>query len=274
MSSFVTGDGVALNYTDTGAAGATTCPVVLVAGHTAPLATWQLFADALVAAGHRVVAVDRRHCGASDFPAHGMRMTRQGADLHELLVHLQLDAPVVVGSSLGANALLAMVDVFGDAALGGLVLVDQTPKMVNDAEWRFGLYDLTWETLDEFVAVFGTDAASPDRFQRAAVAPPAAEALAVVAGAFTSPYPHADVRPLLRDHAVADWRDVVARLSVPTLAVGGRHSELWPVAHAEWIAAHAPRGELLLLEHSGHAPMWSEPAAFADAILGFIARLA
>jgi pimeloyl-ACP methyl ester carboxylesterase len=151
------------------------------------------------------------------------------------------------------------------------VLVDQTPKMMNEGDWQFGMYDLTWDVLDEFVASFGSpDAQMASRFRRPNALSPAAEAMPLLVEMLGTPYPHDAVRPLLRDHAVQDWRDVVARIDIPALAVGGRHSELWPVEHAEYLASTMKAGRLVILEHSGHAPMFTEPAEFNAAVLGFL----
>jgi pimeloyl-ACP methyl ester carboxylesterase len=61
MSTSVTSDGVALHYPDEGSGQ----PVVLIAGFTASAETWQLQRCALLAAGHRVLDLDRRSHGAS-----------------------------------------------------------------------------------------------------------------------------------------------------------------------------------------------------------------
>jgi pimeloyl-ACP methyl ester carboxylesterase len=85
--SITTSDGVALNYTDDGEG----MPVVLVAGFTAPLESWEPQRRALLAAGFRVLGLDRRSHGRSESPAYGHRMTRHGKDVHDFLVATGLD---------------------------------------------------------------------------------------------------------------------------------------------------------------------------------------
>ena len=70
MPTVVTDDAVSLNYLDEGTGPA----VVLLAGFCAPATTWMLQQKALVRAGYRVLALDRRGHGASDAPAHGASM--------------------------------------------------------------------------------------------------------------------------------------------------------------------------------------------------------
>ena len=67
-------------------------------------------------------------------------MARHGRDLGELLEHLDLHDAVLVGASMGGNTLWAYVDQFGPSRLAGVVVVDQTPKMLNDATWPHGFY--------------------------------------------------------------------------------------------------------------------------------------
>src|SRR5205085_909190 len=139
-------------------------------------------------------------------------------------------------------------------------------KMVNDEDWDLGYYGLTWETLDAFVQRF------PDGVSAFHVPPPT-DVLAVLMADPGPPYPYPETRSLLRDHAVQDWRDVVPRLNVPLLAVGGRHSPLWPAASTEWIGGHAPHGTTVVLDGSGHAPHLSEPELFAKTLTTWMEQL-
>jgi non-heme chloroperoxidase len=59
VPTFRTSDGVNLSYVEDGWGR----PVVLIHGYTAPAAAWALTTDALVPAGYRVIAFDRRSHG-------------------------------------------------------------------------------------------------------------------------------------------------------------------------------------------------------------------
>lgn len=244
-----TSDGVRLHVTDSGGIGRA---VVLLPGYGMPAAGWALQIAAL-RDDHRVIAIDRRSHGRSDRPAHGQRMARHGKDLAEVIDALDLDDVLLVGSSMGSNVLLAYVDLFGTSRTRGLVLVDQTPKMVNEGEWELGYFGLTRRTLDAWVARF------PEALNPFHSVPPA-DVLAMINDG--DPFSIDDTRSLLRDHAQADWRDVVARTDVPLVAVAGRHSPVWPWQSSAWMAEAAPHGELVVFEQSGHVPFLEEPAVF------------
>src|SRR3954452_8994871 len=63
----LTTDGVHLWASDDGSGP----PVVLVAGYTAPAASWAFQVEALTRAGYRAIALDRRSHGRSEAPWYG-----------------------------------------------------------------------------------------------------------------------------------------------------------------------------------------------------------
>jgi pimeloyl-ACP methyl ester carboxylesterase len=253
MAEVLTSDGVHLHVHDVGSGP----PVVLLPGYGAPARSWSLQVTALQAR-HRVVSLDRRSHGRSERPAYGHRMSRHAKDLADVLDALELDEVLLVGSSMGANVALAYVDLVGCVRLRGLVLVDQTPKMVNEDGWDLGLHGLTRDTLEAWLAAFPGGLVP---FHR--VPPPEVLELAVDG----EPFSVDGTRALLRDHAEADWRDVLPRTTVPVLAVAGRQSPVWPCASSEWIAQTAPQGRSVVFEECGHAPHLELPEEFNALLL-------
>ncbi|WP_299052760.1 alpha/beta hydrolase [uncultured Nocardioides sp.] len=78
--------------------------------------------------------------------------------------------------------------------------------------------------------------------------------------------------PLLQDHALADWRDVVRRFPLPLLMIAGRESQVWPCEHAEAAVADTAHGRALVVEDAGHAVSIDQPDAFNEALLAFLAE--
>lgn len=253
-----TSDGVDLFVRDEGSGP----PVVLLPGYGMAGSGWSLQA-AVLRQSHRVLSVDRRSHGRSDRPAFGHRVSRHGKDVADVLDALALDDVLLVGSSMGASVALAYVDLFGTDRLRGLVLVDQTPKLVNEGDWDLGFHGLTRDSLDGWIAAF------PNGLNPFHRTPPAA----LLADLADGPeFSVDDTRALLRDHAEADWRDVVARVEVPLVAIAGRHSPTWPCEHAAWMAEAAPKGECVIFVDSGHVPFLEEPDAFTSLLVELAAR--
>ncbi len=72
------------------------------------------------------------------------------------------------------------------------------------------------------------------------------------------------------DHFVSDWRDVVARLTMPTWVVTGAHSPSFPLESMTWFAQTPLHGQLTVFEESGHCPHWNEHEAFNQQLIAFI----
>ena len=94
-------------------------------------------------------------------------MARHGRDLGELLEHLDLTDVTLVGASMGGNTIWAYVDQFGSCRLAGVLIDDQTPKMINTADWPYGFYGFTPENAGTYFAA-GIPPTTPER-NRAAV---------------------------------------------------------------------------------------------------------
>lgn len=269
---FRTSDGITLAFVDHRPPDRSGRTVVLVAGYAMPATGWALQVDALVAAGHRAIAFDRRSHGASEDVLHGQRLARHGADLHELLVALDLDDVVLVGQSMGASTVWAMVDLFGTARVAGIVTIDQTPKMVNTDDWPHGFFGMTPDNSGTFF-----DEGIPDTGRGARVDTGRAGVRRLVERIGGPPAMRQanapETRALLRDHGLQDWRDVVGRLDVPFLMVAGRDSQLWPSTHAAAAVGANPNGRVLVIEDAGHATNLDQPDVFDQALLEFTATL-
>jgi non-heme chloroperoxidase len=150
MASITTSDGVRLDYTESGDPAGV--PVVLIAGFRAAATSWLYQVPALVEAGYRVLALDMRGHGSSEKPAFGHSMRRRGTDLGDFLTALELRGVALVGGSMGGNTIWAYLEQFGTTRISAVVIVDQTPKMLNTEDWPFGFYGYDGSTLDTMFA--------------------------------------------------------------------------------------------------------------------------
>lgn len=72
---------------------------------------------------------------------------------------------------------------------------------------------------------------------------------------------------LLRD---VDLRTSVLQLQQPGLLLYGGRDRLVPPEVAEWLHQHAPSSHLELFPTSAHAPHWSHPVEFCEAVKAFL----
>lgn len=81
-------------------------PFVLLHGLASNARLWDGVAAELSAAGHRVLTVDQRGHGRSSKPDDGYDLATVTDDLHALVESIELDRPVIVGQSWGANVVI------------------------------------------------------------------------------------------------------------------------------------------------------------------------
>ncbi|MGN7149218.1 alpha/beta fold hydrolase [Arthrobacter sp. SAFR-179] len=259
--SFRTSDGAQLVYDDFGSGP----PVLLVHGFTCQAAHWAFQRQALVAAGYRTIALDLRFHGRSDFPGSGQRVSRLGKDVGELLEHLELGDVALVGHSLGVSVCLAYFDLYGTDRVRAFVAIDQSPKIVNDESWAWGVRSVEWANVWDSVNgrfQWGNPALEPP-------APPHVAQLFSEVGGLTQ-FPDGAVLPLLVDHFTADWRDVAPTVNVPSWVATGRFSPSFPLEGMQWLAENMPKSSLSVFENSGHCPHWNEPEEFNRELLTFL----
>lgn len=264
----ITSDGVRLSYEDCGSGQ----PVLFVSGYTFPGESWVFQIKALLEAGYRTLTLDRRSHGHSEDTLFGQRMSRHGKDLAEFVDTLELWEVVLVGSSMGASAMWAAADLGQSPSVRGYVSVDQSPKIINEAGWEYGCYGVTPQNVMTFFDNGVPESAHgwtqeqgagriPRIVQELGFEPPFRE--------FNAP----ETRYLSRDHTLQDWRDVIARISVPMLFVAGAESELWSAEHATASAALNPLASACVIADAGHGPHVDQPATFNEALLSFLASI-
>jgi non-heme chloroperoxidase len=79
--------------------------------------------------------------GANPAPgAEPPTVERMARDLKQVIDHVGLKAPLLVGHSMGALTLWQYIVLYGCRGLGGLCIIDQSPKLVTDPGWRLGIY--------------------------------------------------------------------------------------------------------------------------------------
>ena len=116
---FKTSDGIQIHYIEAGSGRA----IVFIPGWTMPAWIWQKQIDEFSKKYH-VVAVDPRSQGESDKPTYGHLPETRSRDYKELVNHLGLKQPVLVGWSMACGELVKYAEQFGSDNVGGFVLVD------------------------------------------------------------------------------------------------------------------------------------------------------
>src|SRR5882757_2332576 len=131
---FQTSDNIRIHYLEAGSGR----PIVLIPGWTMPAWIWQKQIDTFSKKYH-VVAVDPRSQGESDKPSFGHLPETRSRDYKELVDHLRLQRPVLVGWSMACGELVKYAEQFGSDNVGGFVLVDGLVADKPNPEMFMGL---------------------------------------------------------------------------------------------------------------------------------------
>jgi non-heme chloroperoxidase len=251
-------------------------PVVLIHGYPLNGHSWELQERAILEAGYRVIAYDRRGWGQSSKPTVGHDYDTFAADLNALLEHLDLNDVVLVGFSMGSGEVTRYLGKYGSdrvskAALLGaippfLLKTDDNPEGVDNAVFdgikeavlkdRYAYFK---DFLDNFynVDVFGGTRISDQAWQNSFN-------VACIGSAHAS---YACV-----DTWLTDFRDDLPKIDVPTLVIHGTADRILPYSStAERLPGLIKDVKLVSVKDGPHNIAWTHPDVVNPALLAFLA---
>lgn len=255
-------------------------PVVLVHGLGCSHQHWMPVARRL-ARRHRVFACDARgHGQCRTEPDAPITLARLALDLHQLMDHFGLERVTLVGHSMGALTVMNYLARFGPARVAAVAVVDQSPRIVTDAQWRLGLFGgCSADMLGKLIHGARTDLAGTVLHQVEALAGawlrPRLAAEAPLGRLLRRWLQHVEVAPLLdlaESLAEADFRSLMPRLELPLLVVLGARSPHYAGLPLDaWYREAVPHAHICVYPRAGHSPHYTEPARFArelEALIG------
>jgi non-heme chloroperoxidase len=267
------GSDIQLYYEDHGAGQ----PVVLIHGYPLNGHSWERQERALLEAGYRTIAYDRRGYGQSSQPTTGYDYDTFTADLKALLDQLSLDRDIVLcGFSMGTGEVTHYLGTHGSDGVSKAVLfgaippfllkTDDNPEGVDKAVFdtiKKSAQADRYKWFDEFFANFyNVDELAPDRIGDAAL-----RANFQVASSSSWYAAYACV-----DTWLTDFRADVAAIDIPTLVVHGTKDRILPfentAARLEALNAHI---RVVPVENGPHNIGWTFPEESNQALLSFLA---
>jgi len=226
------------------------------------MAMWEPQLGAL-AKQFRVIRYDRRGHGQSGAPAGPYAMERFGRDVLAILNALKIEKTHwcglsmggMVGQWLGANA---------PERFDRMILANTSCYYPDPTNWD-------------------------NRIKAVQEGGLAAVADAVIAGWLTAGFREREPAATARMKAMLlsappagyiaccqalrtlDQRDLLPRVSRPTLVIAGRQDPATPVAAGEYIRAHIPGASMTILD-AAHISNVEQPQAFTEAVIGFLTQ--
>ena len=105
-------------------------PVVLIHGWPLSLRSWEKQVPALMDAGYRVIAYDRRGFGDSSKPVSGYNYDILAEDLHKIITKLNLRDVMLVGFSMGGGEVARYLSKYGTERVSKAVFMAAIPPFL------------------------------------------------------------------------------------------------------------------------------------------------
>ncbi|HEU0135076.1 MAG TPA: alpha/beta hydrolase [Allosphingosinicella sp.] len=263
MRHFTASDGARIAYSDEGNGR----PLLLLHGLMANSGFFERQGE--LAGQFRIIAVDLRGHGRSPAGPVPPTIRLLADDVAALAGELDLEGAIGIGWSLGAAVLWRVLQGPASPRFAGSVVVDMTPRVLNEGDWDLGLTREICEARSQSIredfpafaaaagqAIFATPGAEADR---AALAFAANDPVAI--GSLWESLVEEDFRPLLPG------------IGQPTLVIHGARSHLYGADTADHLVASLPDARGVTFDRSGHAPHLEQPRLFNDTIRDFAAIL-
>ncbi|GAA4424720.1 bromoperoxidase [Pontibacter saemangeumensis] len=123
-------ENVYINYQDSGEGQ----PVILIHGWPLSHRMWENQVQAIVEAGFRCIAYDRRGFGDSDRPWNNYDYDSLALDLRTLIEQLDLRDCILVGFSMGGGEVVRYLSRFGDDRIAKAVLISSVIPLVKKTD--------------------------------------------------------------------------------------------------------------------------------------------
>jgi non-heme chloroperoxidase len=250
-------------------------PIVLIHGYPLNGHSWERQTKALLDAGYRVIAYDRRGWGQSSKPTAGHDYDTYAADLNELLEQLELSDVVLCGFSMGTGEVTRYLGKYGSEGVEKAVLfgaippfllkTDDNPEGVDGSVFE-GIKQTVLKDRYVWFKQFFDDFYNVDKLAPKRISDQAWQAsfnVACMGSAYSS---YACV-----DTWLTDFREDLPKIDVPTLVVHGTEDRILPYeATAARLAELIDDVNVVPVEKGPHNIGWTHPEVVNPLLLAFL----
>jgi pimeloyl-ACP methyl ester carboxylesterase len=254
-------------------------PVVLIHGYPLSSASWEKQVPALLKAGYRVIAYDRRGFGKSSQPATGYNYDTFAEDLHKLVQHLKLRDFVLVGFSMGGGEVARYIGKYGSKGVSKAVIIGGVPPyLLKTADNPEGVDGAVFAAIEKSVSAdryaffteFFKNFYNTDMYLGKRVSEQAVQASWNVASIASGIASLACV-PTWHE----DFRKDLEKINVPTLVLHGDADRIVPFPAAGQRTAKLVKGaELVVIKDGPHNIAWTHADELNLALLNFLGKSA
>jgi len=252
-------------------------PVVLIHGYPLSSASWEKQVPALLNAGYRVIAYDRRGFGKSSQPTSGYNYNTFASDLRHLIEHLKLKNFALAGFSMGGGEVARYIGKYGSNDVSKAVIIGGVPPyLLKTADNPEGVDGAVFEGIKKAVGAdryaffteffknfYNTDVHLGKRVSEQAIQ----------ANWNTAAIASATASLACVDTWHEDFRQDVAKIDVPTLVIHGDSDRIVPITAAGQRTAKLVKGaELVVIKDGPHNVAWTHAEEVNAALVKFLAK--
>lgn len=221
---------------------------------------------------------------APDLPGHGENVADiNSRSIHDIALWLkdflekeEIQQPVLLGWSMGAMVALEYVKTFGDQMCKGLVLLDMSPRILNDDDWNLGLLG-------------GLNAKSNEKSFKFIAGNWAGYCKGMLPLMFASGSPLPEQSKWVLEEMLKsdpktmahywnslteqDYRQLLPNITLPSLVISGGKSALYSLETAKYFSDNMQNSKLVICENSGHALLLEEPEKVAQCVDEYMGSL-
>ena len=256
-------------------------PVVLIHGFPLSGHSWEKQTAALVDAGFRVIAYDRRGFGASGKPSKGYDYDTFAADLNELIKALDLRDAVLCGFSMGSGEVTRYLSKYGSDRVSKAVLMgaippfllktDDNPEGV-DASVFEGIKEQIARDRPSFFKGFFDNFFNTDKLGGIKIIGEKRITDEAVQMSFNVAVQSSAIATLACvDAWLTDFRDDLPKINVPVLIIHGDDDRILPLAStSERLPALIKNSRIVVIEGGPHAINWTHADKVNPPFLEFL----
>ena len=250
-------------------------PVLMIHGWPLSLKTWEHQSNALMAAGYRAMAYDRRGFGQSGLATGGYDYDTFASDLNDFLREQDLSGVTLVGFSMGGGEVARYIARYGEGRIRRAVLAaavtpyllktDDNPDGVPEAQFDTMLAAVTKDRLN-FLAEF-----VPNFYKGGLLAPKVSDDVILHAKTLAWPASPLGTQQCINAFAKTDFRADLAKITVPLLVVHGDHDQIVPFEKSgKRVPEFAKHAQVEVIGGAPHGLTETHAEKFNQILLNFL----
>ena len=260
-----------INYEDHG----TGNPVILIHGWPLSLRSWERQVPALLDAGYRVIAYDRRGFGDSSKPISGYNYDVLADDLHKIMTKLNLRDVTLVGFSMGGGEVARYLGKHGSERVSKAVFMSAIPPFLLktpdnpegvDASVFDGIRKAIIADRPAFLTDFFSNFYNVDELKGKRISDEVVRLSWNIASC-ASPKGTLDCVSAW----LTDFREELKNINVPVLIIHGDADRILPLAATgKRVPSFIKRSRLVVIQGAPHGMNWTHAEEINSELLTFL----